>query len=104
MHFIHELLIDHMSPDVLISYLSAEAVDDDGGTVSAADGEVGEEPPHLVALVLVERLLQRVGVGAVGELWVSAVGSRKSLSHFHSLPALLGSMVVSLGFTPLHYF
>ena len=51
--------------------LSAEAVDDEGAggvdaASAAADGEVGEEPPHFVPLVLVQREQQRVRVGAVG--------------------------------------
>ena len=52
--------------------LSAEAVDDEGAggvdaAAAAADGEVGEEPPHFVPLVLVKRQQQRVRVRAIGE-------------------------------------
>ena len=56
-----------------VSQLAAEAVHDEAGrrlleeAAAAADGKVGEEPPHLVALVLVERQQQRVRVGAVGQ-------------------------------------
>ena len=55
-----------------VSQLAAEAVHDEAGgrldeAAAAADGKGGEEPPHLVALVLVERQQQRVRVGAVGQ-------------------------------------